>query len=531
MAAVAADDNEDSLMEVRLGDSYTRAPLAPEASDPFMNKAEDIKSYDGLGANIRRRTTRELNKAYTGAEGTGSKKREVDEITGYGMFDVVYPPYNLDYLAKVHEISPANYAANWAKAANIVGLGYDFELSESAKLKLEDIDDQKKVSRARRRLALAKIELVKILSSWNQEDDILETLTKMWIDYESTGNGYLEIGRKRNGEIGYLGHIPSASMRIRKSRDGYVQIVDNKAVFFKNFGDKRNFNPLDGDTRPNEVMHFKKYSPTNGYYGVPDIIAAQNAIAGNEFSARYNLDYFENKAVPRYVIVVKGGKLSDRSQKQLLEFFQVGLKGKNHRTIFVPLPADEGDRKSSFEMKPVEAGPQDSSFNNYRKANLADILMAHRVPIGKVTQTEGASLAASRDADKTFKEQVCGPQQKILMNKLAKIFDEVTDIFYFRLNELALTDENTQSQIDERNVRNGILLPNEVRQRMGRQGIKGGDKRVDLNAQPAASAKPDQRDIERGAGRTDSNGTSRQPKGEGRTVSNGSAGNAPPKGP
>jgi capsid portal protein len=88
-------------------------------------------------------------------------------------------------------------------------------------------------------------------------------------------------------------------------------------------------NPIaGGQIRPNEIIHLKKYTPMNNYYGIPDIIAAQNAMAGNEFAGKYNLDYFENKAVPRYIITVKGAKLSPESERKLLEFFQVGLKGK-----------------------------------------------------------------------------------------------------------------------------------------------------------------------------------------------------------
>jgi capsid portal protein len=93
----------------------------------------------------------------------------------------------------------------------------------------------------------------------------------------------------------------------------------------------------------------KEVFPTHTYYGIPDIVAAQQAIAGNEFSARFNLDYFENKAVPRYVIVLKGANFSEQAQQNLLEFFETGLKGQNHRTLFVPLPA--GDSEQQVTLK------------------------------------------------------------------------------------------------------------------------------------------------------------------------------------
>lgn len=532
-----ADDAPQEI-EVSLGSVYTKKALIDETDDPFMASGDGLKKMSGLSPAIRRKTAREMQKAHTGLDSARSKKMETNEVvgvTGYMLFDVIQPPYNLDYLAKLNELSAPHYAAVKAKVANIVGLGFEFVESPKTKDKLDKITGEEETQKARRKLARAKEDLLTWVDECNDDDEFMETLIKIWTDYETTGNGYLEVGRKTNGEIGYLGHIPSTAMRVRRERDGFVQILSNKAVFFRNFGDQRTTDPVGNDSRPNEVIHFKKYSPTNNFYGIPDIIAAQQAIAGNEFSSRFNLDYFENKAVPRYVVVVKGGSLSINAQRNILEFFQTDLKGKNHRTLFVPLPADEEGRKASFEMKPVESGTQDASFMNYNRSNLRDILMAHRVPVGKVTQVEGASLAASRDADKTFKEQVCRPEQKIAEKKINKIFREFTDIFEFKLTELTLTDEDTISKIDERYLRWGVILPNEIRARWGKTGIKDGDKAVGMMQQTEANneAKAQQaqakeqtaqanqsrtRDANRSAGATDSAGEGRATQGEGRTT-------------
>ena len=149
--------------------------------------------------------------------------------------------------------------------------------------------------------------------------------------------------------------------------------------------------------------------------------------------------------------------------------------------------------------------------------------MAHGVPISKVSMSEGISLAAARDADKTFKEQVCKPEQRVLEKKLNKIIREITDVFRLKLNELSLTDEDTQSKIDERYLRLGTYVPNEVRARQGLPGIKGGDKPVELKAQQAAEQRTQasgnrRRDQERDANSTDSASSTntRNPQGEGR---------------
>jgi len=527
-------DEELPTVEVSLGSVYTKKGLMDETDDPFMASGDSVRKMAGLSPALKRKTSREMTKIHTGIDGAASKKMDTNEtigITGYTLFDVIQPPYNLDYLAKLNELSAPHYAAVKAKVANIVGLGYELVETPKTKEKLDKILGEEDTQKARRKLSRVKEELLTWIDECNDDDEFMETLIKIWTDYETTGNGFLEVGRKVTGEIGYLGHVPSTGMRVRRNRDGFVQVLSNKAVFFRNFGDRRTTDPVGNDSRPNEVIHFKKYSPTNNFYGVPDIIAAQQAIAGNEFSSRFNLDYFENKAVPRYVVVVKGGSLSMTAQRNILEFFQTDLKGKNHRTLFVPLPADEEGRKASFEMKPVESGTQDASFMNYNRSNLRDILMAHRVPVGKVTQVEGASLAASRDADKTFKEQVCRPEQKIAEKKLNKVFREITDIFELKLSELTLTDEDTISKIDERYLRWGVIVPNEIRARWGWTGIKNGDKGVGMMQQAEAKQQADAakeqtaqgnktrtRDAERSSSASDSAGEARQTQGDGRAV-------------
>lgn len=495
-----------------------------EIKDPFAQGDGFVKSLSGTSPNFKRKVTNEIKKHHHGASGVESKQlHDLDVVTGYDVFGVVAPPHNLETLAKIYEASTPHYSAVNAKVSNIVGLGFKLVETNKTKRSMETITDEAKIKKARQKLDEARDELYSTIDDLNVEETFTEVMMKVWTDYEVMGNGYLEIGRNRDGTIGYIGHIPAQTMRVRRKLDGFVQISANKAQYFRNFGDQNTRNPV-GNDKPNEVLHIKRYSPGNSFYGVPDIVAAQQAIAGNEFSSRFNLEYFENKAVPRHLITLKGANLGSAAQQELLTFFETGLRGQNHRSLFIPLPPDDANNKVEFNIEPIEAGTQDASFNNYRKSNMNEILMAHRVPVTKVSTGEGASLAIARDADKTFKEQVCQPQQKILEKKLNRVIKEFGDAFELKLNEMTLTDADTQSKIDERMVKAGIWTPNEPRVRDGMPSIKGGDERVDLNAaNKIAQAKAEetttrQRDSERSANSPDTSGEARQPKGDGRVT-------------
>jgi hypothetical protein len=92
-----------------------------------------------------------------------------------------------------------------------------------------------------------------------------------------------------------------------------------------------------------------------------------------------------------------------------------------------------------------------------------------------------------------------------------------------KFNELTLTDEDTQSKIDERYLRMQVITPNEVRIRKGMIPLDGGDDMVDLKGQAAAEQRAQagntrQRSQDRQAAAPDVDGEGRNAKGDGRQV-------------
>jgi PBSX family phage portal protein len=506
------------------------------AQDPFNKNWEDLKDLGGINQNFKRRTSRVVNKAvgdpaYLDAAnampaGSDSASKQINPGTvyrnGYGLFDVITPPYNMYELANFYDTCFSNHAAIDAKVENIVGLGYRFDLTDSTSLRFENSDDAEKVSRARKRIERMKIELRDWLENLNDDDSFTKIMEKVYTDLQATGNGFIEVGRNVEGQIGYIGHIPATTVRVRRLHDGFLQIIGNQVVYFRNFGAK-NQNPVTVDPRPNEIIHIKEYSPLNTFYGVPDIISALPSLIGDQLASQYNIDYFENKAVPRYIITLKGAQLSSDSEDKMFRFLQTGLKSQSHRTLYIPLPGDTDQNKVEFKMEPIENGIQDGSFKEYRKQNRDDILIAHQVPISKLGGSE-SGLAAALSQDRTFKEQVARPAQHHLEKVINKIIREQTDILELKFNELTLTDEIAQAQILEKYVKSQIMLPNEAREILDLPQREGGDDPLELTARSAADARANlagnrERDTERTNNQSDSVTTlaGRNPQGEGRS--------------
>jgi PBSX family phage portal protein len=507
--------------------------------DPFNKSWDTLKDYSGIDQNFKRRTTRNLNK-YVATDskqyldsagaipaGQNAESKAINPGTvyrnGYGLFDVITPPYNMYELANFYDTSFANHAAIDAKVQNIVGLGYRFEITDRTMLNFEMTEDEGKVERARGRIERGKISMRDWLESLNDDESFVSIMTKVYTDVEATGNGFIEVGRTTAGDIGYIGHIPATTVRVRRLRDGFLQIIGQKVVYFRNFGAK-NQNPVTEDRRPNEIIHIKSYSPLNTFYGIPDIISALPSLIGDQLASQYNIDYFQNKAVPRYVIVTKGAKLSGDAEDKMFRFLQTGLKGQNHRTLYIPLPGDTENNKVEFKMEPIESGVQEGSFKEYRKQNRDDILIAHQVPISKLGGSDSAAIAAALAQDRTFKEQVSRPAQRDLEKIVNKIIKEKTDILELRFNELTLTDEIAQSQIIERYVKTQVMTPNEAREKLDLPQRADGDEPFVMSPRQATdaaanSARNRARDSERTNNNSDSSSTisGRNPQGEGRS--------------
>jgi PBSX family phage portal protein len=506
--------------------------------DLFAKSWDEIKNYSGMNTNFKRRSTR-MSKAlgddaYLESAGAiqmginGARSNAINPgvvfRNAYGLFDVITPPYNPYELASYYDTSFANHAAIDAKVENTVGLGYDFVVSDRTSLKLEAASAEQ-IDRARKRIERLKVQLRDWIESLNQDESFSSIMEKVYTDVHAMGNGYIEIGRTTTGEIGYIGHIPAATMRVRRLRDGYVQLIANKVVYFRNFGAK-NVNYITDDPRPNEIIHIKEYSPLNTFYGVPDVMAAMASILGDQLASQYNIDYFNNKAVPRYIVTLKGAQLTQDAEDKLFRFLQTGLKGQSHRTLYIPLPGDSDTNKVEFKMEPIENEPQEGSFAQYRKQVRDDILIAHQVPLSKLGGSDSAQLAASLSQDRTFKEQVARPAQRNLEKILNKIIREKTDVLELKFNELTLTDELAQSQILTNYVKNQIMAPNEAREILNLSERSDGDAMIQPTARQAADANANNaqnrtRDGERQQAQADNTATTagRNPKGEGRRSS------------
>jgi len=174
------DDDNDTVIDITNNSDWFSFKKEEVSNDPFSVGLQELKKVKGLGASFRRKVNRDFSKSFTGIDETKTQQNLLAQaITGYAMFDLIEPPYNLEYLSKVYEISTYNYAAINAKVANIVGLGYDFIDTKKTNDAFDSITDDKQLERARRKLNKLRQELHLWLDQTNDEDTFTQTLIKV----------------------------------------------------------------------------------------------------------------------------------------------------------------------------------------------------------------------------------------------------------------------------------------------------------------------------------------------------------------
>lgn len=510
MMRAVDDDVQEIIVDARSPETVEKQVFF----DPMEQDAAFLKDFTGLS----QYTKRKINKA---AAETRSAEVAYLNATGYGILNLAEPPYNLDELSTFYDTSPVNHAAITAKVSNIVGLGYAFVASQGAIDKIQSISDADAATKASRKVDRIKVEMTNWLDSLNDEETFQHILEKVATDYEVFGNGYIEVGRTVTGQIGYIGHIPAATIRVRRKKDGFIQIVGSHITYFRNFGET-NSSPVTNDPRPNEIIHVKKYSPRSSFYGVPDSVACATAIVGDALASQYNVKFFDNSATPRSIVTLTGARLSAKAEDKLFKFLQSSLRGNPHRTLFIPLPLDSQGNPVQFTIHKVDSDSVDGSWEQYRERNKQDILLAHAVPLSRVGGANQDGVANSLASDRMFKEQVVVPTQMVFEKAINRIVKERTDIVTFDLNELTLIDEVAESQILERYLRNQAIKINEARERIGLPSVPDGDKFFEPKPQTTAeqnaqAGESRSRDKERTASNSDSSTTvsGRSPQGSG----------------
>jgi len=279
--------------------------------------------------------------------------------------------------------------------------------------------------------------------------------------------------------------VPKKIKRWKKFRR-YVQMVNGKKVFFKEYGDPRVMNLTNGKfdestpehLRATEVIHFKIGS---GTYGIPRWIGHIVSLYGARKAEELNYMYFKQGRHTPAAIVVENGMLSEQSFNQLQEYMN-SIEGVENAHKFLLLEA-EGIPQENFvdgeeKVTPVkvqikslaEVLQQDALFLEYDQKTREKLRSAFRLPPLYTGEAHEYNRATADTARKITEEQVFQPERNSLANKLNTLFLPALELQRVKITLKGpdFRDPVEIAKVLTPFINAGAVSPNDLRDLLGR---------------------------------------------------------------
>jgi len=385
-------------------------------------------------------------------EGRPSASKEISEDSNpfqIGQDGILPPPYDFEVMTALLNRIAIHAAAIDTKANDYCYNGWRLEVIPHL---AERIDE--------RTVDLAKAEIESCLRTIADGRPIEDLCRDVAMDYEGLGIGGFEVRRNAHGLVAAVNHIPFRSCRILNGKTfeatgaRYIQRRFGRRSFFVPFGDKveyvdstfdpsmsspEDFPPFD---RREDFVRFAGEFPLSsnarkrtedwreganefiavprppflqsGLYGTPSGVQATSAMLALLRIDDYNLEFFANKGVPQYAVVIEGltppGTMQEPSdalgddaeehydpvsvlEDEIQAFFEDKLKAANRSTLVLTA---YGQANIRFEK--LSDDDVDAAFEKYEKRATERIRLAHRVPGAAMGILETANLGSGRDS-------------------------------------------------------------------------------------------------------------------------------------
>lgn len=384
---------------------------------------------------------------------TQLEERRIRARAGIGLL----PPYNPDRLAAYMETNETHSVSVRKKARYEVGFGFDLVPAEGV-----DPDD---ASEAERDTAddFWRSEASRWQTGPHQSAEPttpVEVLELARQDYHAIGWAALEILTNNMGDPTGLAHVPANTVRVRKPPEaerteevfegdldddparGYLQVRQGRRRYFGEAGDRYADPPVfvdieNGDVAEgsaeqlpngpaNELIFVRNPSPLTLHYGIPDWISAIRTIAADEAAKDYNRQFFDNDTIPRMVVTVSGGELSEESKRDLTQMLH-GLRDEAHRAVVLEVEKfnEAIGEDVEIEIEPIGQGiSEEMDFREFRRKNEHEIAKVHEVPPILIGVTDTSNRANSREQVHAFATEVIKPEQHKFAERLYQVIHQ-----------------------------------------------------------------------------------------------------------
>lgn len=320
------------------------------------------------------------------------------------------------------------------------------------------------------------------------DSTLAEVMTRLLIDYDTVGNAYLAVIRPERllDEPQFYAHVQASKIRIHRDRLRYRWLQGRTIHWFKRFGapvdvhvktgEFAPFGSLPQSDRAVELIHLANYTPTDQFYGLPEVTPAIGAMVLELLSRDFNIKFFDNNAVPQYAVVIEGftGDVPDSVKNAIRDFFNAS-KGDPHRTLVLNVPANDKDQQpTAIKFEKLAVDIKDGHFSTLRADSRDEVLVAHAVPPYRLGMAITGTLGATniREANEIYKFQEVDTRRIMLEEAISsqiihKGFE--AEGWFLEFGQFDISDEQREVDRWTKLVDGGLATPNEGRVNTGQE--------------------------------------------------------------
>lgn len=248
-------------------------------------------------------------------------------------------------------------------------------------------------------------------------------------------------------------------------RPDWVTIKQDEKEFIKSY-EYRIPNGKIQTFKPEDIIHFKQTNPKSSIYGLPTIKAAMDVVRTSIYATRWNMNFFNNSAIPDTIMITKTAMTPDE-RKEFRKKWEDKYRGykKAHRL---------GILSGEVEFKQLVMTMRDMEFSKLTDTTTGQLLAAFGVP-KHILGMEGMNRAEAEAQIYTFLSETIEPKDRAMVETLNEfLVPEFGDNLYLDFKDP--TPENREAVVKEYEsaLKNNWLLINEVRDREGLLPIEGG---------------------------------------------------------
>jgi len=193
-----------------------------------------------------------------------------------------------------------------------------------------------------------------------------DTMERLVLDYEISGNFFLQQILNRGGSLSRLQHVNFRVMRRALKPNNYVMLQPWA-------DDNRHFDE-------GEILHGLEYGPESDVYGIFEWVGLLNSIWLSEESILFRRKFYRNGAHLGYIFYVEDTDLSEEDEKMIQEKLTQSKGAGNFRTMFYNNRSGKsGDKSAKIQIIPVgDIGSKDE-YSRIQTIHESHVFRSRRV--------------------------------------------------------------------------------------------------------------------------------------------------------